>query len=171
MDLMRKKAVLESRAVFQFSDGLLVAPSYDGIVNSGKFKTSFSNSKMRVIAAYLVGSDNSIAAGDDCIESFVENAIQKYRELGIVIKNYTEVSNTFEFCSHRYLQDGIFAMNVDKMIMNLLHSDLSTPLKARMQLGQFYAELGSHPNWEEIAQSLETMGVFEQVGAQIIDGE
>jgi hypothetical protein len=38
--IMLSKAVLESESIYQFSDGLMVMPTFKGIVNSGKLRTS-----------------------------------------------------------------------------------------------------------------------------------
>lgn len=168
--MVSNKALIEARSLFQFSDGTLMYPSYTGIVNSGKYKTSFSNSKMRVYLSQIVGSPYAIAAGDDCIEEYVDDAIQKYAILGIKIKAYKEIDQIFEFCSHVYTNVESYAINSDKMIMNFLHHDLGQPLQRRMLFMGLYAELGSRPDWQEIVERLRSIGLFDLEGGQIIDG-
>lgn len=171
-NLMWNKTHLETRSIFQFSDGTMVRPNFRGIVNSGKFKTSYSNSKMRVLLAELCGEADAIAAGDDCIEDFSDLAEVLYGVYGFKLKGYKPIvwKDGFEFCSHFYSDKRCYALNAEKMIMNFLHHPFKSSLELRMQMAQLYAELGSHPEWPEFMARFQALGLFESVGAQI-DGE
>lgn len=164
--LLIAKAYLETESIYQFSDGTLVQPNYAGIVNSGKFRTSKSNSFMRVRIADLIGAKKTIAAGDDSVESTVPDAIAKYLELGIVVKEYLPVKDSFEFCSHYYGPKGSYALNKEKMVMNLLHQtpkDISEYLVAFMG---FEAELCTRPDYQDILELIRLVGFYELEGAQ-----
>lgn len=162
--LMLAKAYLESESVYQFSDGTLVQPLFKGIVNSGKYRTSRDNSFMRVRIADLVGSRKTIAAGDDSVESYVEGAIQKYKRYGITLKEYLPVEDNFEFCSHYYGPEGCYALNKEKMVMNLLHQEPTNFFEYKMTMIGFAAELETRPDYESILNLVESVGYFEVEG-------
>lgn len=162
--LLRAKAVLESESIFQFSDGEMVQPLFKGIVNSGKLRTSRGNSWIRVRLADLVGSRKTIAAGDDCVESTVPNAFEKYAALGVTCKEYVPCIDSFEFCSRIYRANGSYPLNAEKMIMNLLHQKPETPLEFRMTMIGFEDELKNHPSYEDILRQIESVGYFEVEG-------
>jgi len=162
--LIRAKAILESKTVFQFSDGTIVTPNYKGIVNSGKFATSRGNSAMRVRMADLVGSRKTIAAGDDCVESFVPGAVQAYSELGMICREYETVGDSFEFCSRVYEAGRSYPVNANKMVMNLLHQEPRNPLEFRMTMIGFEDELGSHPEYRRLLELIEAAGYYEVEG-------
>lgn len=162
--LVRAKAELECKTIFQFSDGVMVEPTYPGIVNSGKLKTSRGNSWKRVRLADLVGSRKTIAAGDDCVESHVEGALEKYTAFGVSLKEYVPVDGKFEFCSRIYSSCGSFPINAEKMIMNLLHQEPKSSLEFRMTMIGFQDELSNHPDYEDILRLVEEVGYFEVEG-------
>lgn len=166
--LLRCKAILESESVYQFSDGTLVAPTFPGIVNSGKLRTSRGNSWMRVRIADLVGSRKTIAAGDDAVESYVPDATEKYRTLGINLKVYDLVKSNFEFCSRMYSKQGSYALNKEKMIMNLLHQEPKSFLEYRSAMIGITDELSSRPDFDEILELIESAGFYEVEGPHYI---
>ena len=145
---------------------LMVKNLFEGIVNSGKYKTSSGNSRMRTKLAKLVGADKTIAAGDDAVESFVEDAIEKYKRFGFKIKAYDLVEDSFEFCSRIYSSKGSWPINVGKMVMNLIHNTPRNLFEFRMYMMGFENDLGSHPDFENIMQAVAEVGYFEQAGAQ-----
>jgi hypothetical protein len=166
--LMIAKAYLETESIYQFSDGTLVQPLFKGIVNSGKFRTSRDNSFMRVRIADLIGSRKTIAAGDDSVENTVENAIEKYAKYGIRVKEYLPVSGSFEFCSHYYGPNCCYALNKEKMVMNLLHQEPKDFLEYRMSMVGFEAELETRPDYESILELIESVGYYEVEGPHYI---
>lgn len=166
--LLRVKAVLESESVYQFSDGTMVQPLYKGVVNSGKLRTSRGNSWMRVRLADLVGSRKTIAAGDDCVESIVPNATEKYRDYGIRLKGYDTVNDSFEFCSHIYSSDGAYPVNKEKMVMNLLHQKPRDFLEWRATMLAFDNEMASHPEYCDVLKQIESVGYHEVEGPHYI---
>jgi len=175
--LMRAKAILECRSVFQFSDGTLVALNFLGVMLSGKFKTSFSNSKMRARVADLIGAHVSFTAGDDCLEKLVKDAIAKYLEYGIRVKEYTPlVCNSegfggdleFEFCSHKYDIHGAYPVNIEKMVMNLLHQTPSNFKEFKQLMIGFQDEIKGHPRANQILQDIEDVGFYVVEGPHYI---
>jgi len=163
---IRACAILEGKSVYQFSDGLLVVNEFLGLVNSGKYKTSSGNSRMRTKLATLVGARKTIAAGDDAVETTVVDAIRKYAEYGFKIKAYDTVEDSFEFCSRIYGKDGSWPLNAGKMMMNLLHNVPKNDFEFRMFLMGFENDLGEHPDFEAIMEIIRSVGYLELAGAQ-----
>jgi hypothetical protein len=161
---MIAKAYLETESIYQFSDGTLVQPLFKGIVNSGKFRTSRDNSFMRVRIADLIGSRKTIAAGDDSVESTVEGAAEKYLEYGIRCKEYLPVNDSFEFCSHYYGPNICYALNKEKMVMNLLHQEPKDFFEYRMSMIGFEAELETRPDYQSVLELVESVGYYEVEG-------
>lgn len=168
--LIIAKAYLESESVYQFSDGTMVQPLFKGIVNSGKFRTSRDNSFMRVRVADLIGSRKTLAAGDDSVENTVEGAEEKYLKYGIRCKEYVPVTDSFEFCSHRYTKEGSYALNKEKMVMNLLHTEPKDFMSYKMSMVGFQAELETRPDYHQILDLIESVGYYEVEGPHYIMG-
>lgn len=157
--LVKLEPIIESESVYQFSDGLMVAPHYRGIVNSGKYKTSRDNSFMRVLLAFMIGADKAIAAGDDTVESFVAGAEARYEQLGWKLKDYQRVGKGFEFCSRWYENGVSFPLNAGKMLMNFLHTKFKTAFEYEMQLMQLTDQLEYHPDFPKIADFIESLNL------------
>lgn len=166
--LLRAKAVLESESIYQFSDGVLVAPIYKGIVNSGKLRTSRGNSWMRVRLADLIGSRKTIAAGDDSVENTVEDAPSKYMEYGVRCKDYVTVDKIFEFCSRIYGNGYSYPVNKVKMVMNLLSHEPKSFFEYKMLMIGFEDEMSGHPQYQQVLRELQAVGWHEVEGPQII---
>jgi hypothetical protein len=166
--LMRKKAIVESRSVYQLSDGTLLSCLYNGNVNSGKLRTSRGNSFMRVRVADLIGSRKTIAAGDDSVESYVEGAVAKYLEFGLVMKEYKSVKNTFEFCSRVYGDGFSYPINSFKMLMNLLHSEPRNFFEYKMFMLGFCDEMHGHPEYDYLLDMIEQVGYNQAEGPHYI---
>lgn len=110
-----------------FSDGHMVSQTAEGWWPSGSYRTSGTNSAMRVLIRRLaVGDLNAITMGDDACEGQHPNLTQLYAEYGFVLKNATPVSSDdFEFCS-KHFRNGVVVpvdTSVRKMVLNVcLHS-------------------------------------------------
>lgn len=162
--LVRVKAQLECWTVYQFSDGTLVTTNYQGNLLSGLQKTSRSNSFMRNRLASIIGSKKAITAGDDCIEEFIETAQQQYADYGFRLKGYEKVVDAFEFCSHLYSKNGVYSLNYEKMLMNLLHQEPSNFLEYKQLILGFEDELSAHPSYNSLIKLLEEVGFTEVEG-------
>lgn len=119
--LFRSYAI--ARKVFVTSDGDMYEQSYPGIMASGWYNTSSTNSWIRVLAGRLLNPKNNIIAnGDDSLESYYKNAQDFYRSLGHNCGNYVQRSGSFEFCSSWFEGGKCFPVNLSKSICNLLHN-------------------------------------------------
>lgn len=111
-----------AHSVFSLSDGRLIAQMRPGIMKSGSYVTSSTNSRMRVALALLSGAKWAIAMGDDCIEQWHEGAAAAYAQWGIKVKVFQRVTErSFEFCSHKFTPGGLAVfLNMNKAVFRLL---------------------------------------------------
>lgn len=133
--------------VYVLPDGSVFVQRFPGIMASGWYLTSSSNSGMRIIAravAYAIycernGVEYSAelarlveAMGDDAVEVFVGDLTAIMGELGHIIKDVTEFDGLqgVEFCSHRWYADGLASpVNLVKTLFRFFsHPPLSPQL-------------------------------------------
>jgi hypothetical protein len=107
--LIRNHMRILSNSVFALSDGRLYAQTHPGIMKSGSYLTSSSNSRIRVLMAYLRGAE-SIAMGDDCVEQSLGHSPDQikayYASLGLRVKFLHDTAEKFSFCSQTFWRDG-----------------------------------------------------------------
>jgi hypothetical protein len=162
--LMTRFADLASLSVYQTSGGTLLKLSIPRMQNSGRYNTSSGNSIMRALVSYHVGSVASITMGDDCVETYVDDATLKYQQLGITLKNYDRVLTEFEFCSRIYRRDVSYALNHIKSLLILFQHKIPdgqlgvlAKTALNMQLEDCYR---TSPAWEELVHILERVGWY-----------
>lgn len=147
--ILRNRIKCLGRSVIVTSDGVLFEQTEYGIMKSGSYLTSSSNSRMRNLVAHLVGADDSVAMGDDSLEETVDGAQEKYLAFGINVKFYKNVRGKFEFCSNAYdlTVDPPVAVpqNFEKGFYRLLSGPASLEL-----LVQFLHEYRHLDNLEEV---------------------
>lgn len=163
--LMQRTATIEGKSLYCLSNSKLLELKVKGIQNSGKLKTSMSNSKIRCLLADLVGSTDYHAMGDDDFEEWVEGAFDKYADLGMDLKNYDEVTDKFEFCSKLYSKEGAYPVDYAKTLMKYLHS---APVNWIEWLGYrigFDDEMSQHPEYPRIVKLIRAVG-FDQLGGE-----
>jgi hypothetical protein len=116
------RAFLKSRKVYVFSDGVMWAQRIDGKQPSGQYNTSSTNSCARVLCAMVIGSASARAAGDDCIEQWLDDAVRKYWEVwGLRIKEYHPAGpQSFEFCSQKWSGGEPIPLNAVKAFYKLI---------------------------------------------------
>jgi hypothetical protein len=133
-----------ARKVFSTSDGRLFKQMVAGIMASGSYLTSSTNSRMRVMLAYLFYALFAKAMGDDSLETFLENAREKYRTIGIDMKMFRRCENDeFEFCSHKFSDGKAIPLNWAKALFRLLSSQYDMTL-----LAQFCEDYRNSPEIE-----------------------
>lgn len=142
-----------SLSVFQLSNGTLIAQAIPGLMKSGSYCTSSSNSRIRCLMAKLIGSPWCIAMGDDSVEGYVPGAQEAYRKLGHDCKDYQlcEASYqktgtkliSFNFCSHYLSKRKFYLTSWPKTFLRYLDSE-------NPQYLNLFAELQSSPIWPKI---------------------
>jgi len=158
-------------SVFSLSDGELLEQTVPGINKTGLYITASLNSHTRVGLAILVdymdkpddfvSTMDAMAMGDDCVESYVDDAVAKYERLGFRVKFYSEVGNTFEFCSHVYGDDDAYALGIVKETMKLsVRKDIVDSFTRRAAVMQFCDDLRGNPSLEWLLDVLADLGMF-----------
>lgn len=158
----RNRAYVLANSVFQLSNGDLYSHP-PGIQCSGSNNTSSTNSHMRSMLARLVGSTHADSNGDDCIETIVDDAIQKYMYYGFRCKMYDKIETSFEFCSHMYSEKGAYALNIIKETMNLLHHHHASPEELRDYTLQYEEDLAFNPDFPSVLNLLKGMGWYAKL--------
>jgi hypothetical protein len=155
----RNRFTCLANSVFQLSDGTLIAQGLPGLMKSGSYCTSSSNSRIRCLMAKLIGSEWCMAMGDDSVEGFVPEAQEKYRALGHECKEYLPCETTssgelkkFNFCSHELSRDKCFLTTWEKTLFRYLNS--KDP-----QFRELEAELDGSPQWPRIHRFLRGVGL------------
>lgn len=144
MCLMSSLLVMSSGEVFEQTS--------PGVMKSGSYLTSSSNSYIRAFLARLIGAEWSMAMGDDAVEGYVEGAKEKYRALGHSVKAYVrrDLSEArFDFCSTvHYIRDGNCAGEPANWAKSL-YGFLCKPNSQELQTQLFY-ELRNSPQLSRI---------------------
>jgi hypothetical protein len=148
---LRSRFYCVTRTVYAMPDGSLLELLSPGVQLSGCFNTSSTNSRLRVLAAYLVGAAWAIAMGDDCVEDFVADALERYAALGHPLKMYVLKTIEFEFCSNIFSKEGAWPVDGTKTLFRLLEQKNITP----ELLFQFRMEMRNHPRKAEFLASVE----------------
>ena len=146
-----------NRAVFALSDGVMIKQLTPGIMKSGRYVTSSTNSFIRVLLAHAVGSKWCIAMGDDSLEEVVPNAIDRYRDLGVKVKFYNVVEKEFEFCSHTFANGTAYPSKPGKMFYNLLNQRGTSDVLIGL-FQQWFFEMRHHPDVDQWVNAIERSG-------------
>jgi hypothetical protein len=119
--MARNRLMCLCNSIFALSDGSLFSQRMRGVMKSGSYLTSSTNSRVRAFIAFLRGAP-SITMGDDCIEvcSNKQSLIDHYYKLGHNVKDVKDVIDSFEFCSHRFTDDTVVPVNWMKTLINFL---------------------------------------------------
>lgn len=151
--LYRKTAVVSARKLFVFTDGTVMPQKSFGMMGSGEFRTSMTNSTTRVGDSHIIGSASARAAGDDCVEQWVRDAERRYKEeIGVQITDYKKASkDCFELCSMQYNPDGkVVPLRAAKAFFNLAarsfkdrdaYVQVITQFRHAPQTGPFFARV------------------------------
>lgn len=121
---LRARYECVKRSLFVGPDGaLMVGPV--GLMKSGWFNTTSSNSHIRYMNALMAGSKTAVVMGDDCVEdalATLEELPKAYALLGKRIKQVVRAVDSFEFCSHRFERSTGRAVpvTIPRMVYKLL---------------------------------------------------
>lgn len=147
-----------SFSVFQLSNGELYEQCTPGLMKSGSYCTSSTNSRIRCLMGFLIGSPWIIAMGDDSVEGWVEGAQEKYEKLGHVCKEYTpcEVDREGDlrrvnFCSHELSYKKFWLTTWPRTLFRFLD-------RPGESFDELRSELESGPAWPRILAYLSQVG-------------
>lgn len=158
----RNRFICLMNSVFQLSNGTLISQDLPGLMKSGSYCTSSSNSRIRCLMAKLIGSPWAMAMGDDSVEGWVPDAKSKYEALGHTCKDYIPCETVlrdgkrelskFNFCSHEISETRCFLTTWEKTLFRFLESDHTS-------FENLELELSSSPRWPTISQYLRRAGL------------
>lgn len=143
-----------ARVVVATSDGQLFSQAIPGVMWSGRYVTSSSDSRIRVLASAAIGSGWCMAMGDDALEEYQEDAPEKYAALGLRCTDNLRCVDSFEFCSHLFKDGKAWTVNPAKMLFNLLNQ----PKPSQELWNQFLLEVDGSPDLDAILDIVERSG-------------
>jgi hypothetical protein len=148
-----------ANSVFQLSDGTMIAQGRPGLMKSGSYCTSSSNSRIRCLMAELIGAPWCVAMGDDSVEGFVDNAREKYEALGHSCKDYVPCATNADgslqsvnFCSHLIAARTYYLTSWPRTLVKYLSSP-------NPQYADLEVELMRNPVWPRISKYLRRVGL------------
>lgn len=155
-----------SRKLMVLSDGTMYQQLQPGVMPSGWYNTSSTNSFMRSLIHGMVAETSIprirpavIAMGDDALEQSVPNAKARYEKLGHTVDMYNDISlDRFEFCSTTFTNNSGYPVNVDKQLINLLCYKPVSFVDCLERMNQFSYELRHHPELEQLKSLVFTSG-------------
>jgi len=154
-----------TRTVFCTSDGCLLEQTIPGIQLSGSYNTSSTNSRIRVFTALMSGVSEIIAMGDDSVETWTPNIVEKYQSCGHTVKMYKRVEPglPFEFCSMLFENSWkAYPVNADKMFYKLLSNAGMEWLGRVLLYQQWRYEMRYHPRLPSYDRLLRATSFLEE---------
>jgi len=154
--------------IFLLSDGRMFAQALPGVMPSGWYNTSGTNSFIRCLDHYVMCAalnhprpPSIMAMSDDSLETAVIGALHYYQEfLGKRVKDPVDVvDDKFSFCSHFFPGNAAAVpLNVDKVLVRFLHSKPQSFDEALQLYEQLLYVLRHHPDISKIKQLLVDCG-------------
>lgn len=133
-------------SLFATSHGRMYAQMKPGIMLSGSYLTSSTNSHGRLILADVCKADWATALGDDCCEETplsVEDLKAEYHMRGFLVRDVSVCPrDSFTFCSHVVTRDKAIPLNFLKGAFRLLSKERCSML----DYAQFMSEYRHLPN-------------------------
>ncbi len=158
-----------ARKVMVLSNGEMYKQTFPGIMPSGWYNTSSTNSACRVInhehAALMENALPFIMVmGDDGVERPIDNLEMHYLTLGKTCGLINKVSaERFEFCSTLFVNGVGIPVNVTKQLFNLLKTRPVAVHDAAQRFDQFNYELRHHPELPSLISIVRESGWFDLV--------
>lgn len=158
--IIRNRMWCMSLGVFILPDGSIYAQRVRGIMKSGLYVTSSSNSRIGFMDYKIIGGNRVMVQGDDTVQESVKDFTSKYLKLGHRVVE-TDVKEGFEFCSQHYVRGTRYSLNAAKLVFNLLHK-VGNSVEDRLQRFEtFLQDLGEHPEKAYYVGLLEKAGYFK----------
>lgn len=146
--LIHNRFTMVACKTFVLSDGTMISQPAPGIMPSGWYCTSSSNSRMVVLSCSICESKWTIAMGDDFITDLVKNFRERFEALGHTLKVYKPIDpENYEFCSTIYPSGQ--PVNIWKTFVRLLSHSHQITFEGRLALyAQWYYEMRHSPKRE-----------------------
>lgn len=160
-----------ARKVFLFSDGTMIEQTIPGVLPSGMYNTSSTNSNIRATEHFHIaikqGKEPACATmGDDCFERELENITYEYSLLGRNVKPgkpyNPEEPEQFSFCSHTFIDGIAIPENIVKMLVTMLDNLPVTYLDTLARYEQFVYDIRHCPNKSDLIALVNRSGWWQQ---------
>lgn len=154
-----KAMYILARGVY-VSHGRVYAQTVYGIMKSGSYITSSTNSAIRVMMGWLAGCEWIIANGDDAISAQAPDLNERYRELGFLIKEGRDLTfgEPVEFCSQLYdLERKVRVSSNPGKSFFIMCSQVVENQHIEL-LEQFYRNVGEQPVRSSMMRFLKASG-------------
>jgi hypothetical protein len=157
--LIRNRIFCVSWSVFVMSNGRMFAQRMPGIMLSGWYNTSSSNSRIGRLTAVLAGALWSIHMGDDFLADFSVKFKEKFEALGHTLKLFKPIDpEAYEFCSTMYPSGA--PVNIWKIFVKLINHEGSIS-KRSLLFEQWLYEMRNSPERDDIRSLLESSGFLQ----------
>jgi hypothetical protein len=153
-----------ARKVVVLSDGRMFEQLTPGVMPSGWYNTSSSNSAIRGYTHFAICDEQGltpsiIAAGDDSVERNISNAEQEYLSYGKRVKMFNTVSrDRFSFCSIHFENGTGYPETVAKQLLNLLCYKWKDSEDCYSRLCDFRREMRNHPQLDFLNEIIKNSG-------------
>lgn len=145
-DLIMKRANCLCTSLWVAPDGVIFAQTFKGVVKSGTYNTSSTNSRIRAIMAWLAGALWAVTMGDDCVEEPSSDAERVYKELGHPLRKY-EIGYNFDFCSFDFDREaGTFKPSDPTKTLHTLLAKEKEGVFDLQALQSFIGHVRNHPD-------------------------
>lgn len=168
-NLIRNRMFCMSLGLFALPDGALYAQTIRGIMKSGLYITSSSNSRIGFMVYVMIGGKphSVMVQGDDTVQEHVKGFTDEYYKFGHTVVE-TDVSSGFEFCSQHFKDGSRYSLNAPKLVFNLLHKLDNTTEDRIARFDIFYSDLGNHPDKEYYISLLDKAGYFRDFDPEVV---
>jgi hypothetical protein len=160
-----------ARKVMCLSDGVMIKQLKPGVMPSGWYNTSSTNSAARALNHYHAALKENvvpwcITMGDDSVERCVPHLEDHYLELGKTCGLINEVDfRKFEFCSTLFVDGVGQPVNIDKQLVKILCSVPTDYFDAHDRYSQFMYELRHSPELDECLDLINSSGWWDKAGS------
>lgn len=151
--LIHTEHQIMARKVFLLSDGRLFAQTFPGIMPSGWYLTTSTNSFIRAMMCRMIGAVFYRVMGDDSVEDYVEGAVDKYAKYGHRVKLYERCERAVEFCSREWKGHTTKLVTWVRALYRLLSDE---PAQDRYE--QFKMDLRDNDELLDIIRDLKSVG-------------
>jgi len=141
-----------ANSVFVDSGGAVYAQAEPGIMLSGWYNTSSTNSHIAIFMAWASRSSWAMAMGDDVLSRWTPYLEKVYRLHGMKLKQCIPMTaECFEFCSTQFVSGVGIPLNVGKMVVKALSAAAENE---QTSIEALEYELRSHPRKDEILSAV-----------------
>lgn len=158
--VIRNRIYCVSLSVFVLSDGSMYAQTIPGIMLSGWYNTSSSNSRIVRLLCKMLGADWSVHMGDDFISDDVPGFSSGMTNFGHILKVFRPFEDEFEFCSTTF--PSMIPSSKWKMFVKLLSNGTKVWTERLALYWDWMYQMRHHPDREILISLIEASGFLDE---------